>query len=57
MWQIYIVGCWGVVQLGGPDPRYNWGGPAQVGACKSCLFTESFLVVKIKWFYRNGECR
>ena len=24
----YLVGCWGVVHLGGPDPRYNWCGPA-----------------------------
>ena len=42
-----------VVQLGGPGPWYNWGGPAKVGACKSFLFTESSLVVKIKntWLF------
>ena len=43
-----IVGCQSVVQLGGPGPWYNWGGPAKVGACKSFLFTESSLVAKIK---------
>ena len=43
-----IVGCRSVVQLGGPDPWYNQGGPAKVGARKSFLSTESFLVVKIK---------
>ena len=26
------VGCRGVVQLGGPVPWYNQGGPAKVGA-------------------------
>ena len=26
----YIVGCRGVVQLGGPNPWYNLGGPAKV---------------------------
>ena len=31
----YIVGCRDVVQLGCPDPWYNWGGPAKVGARKS----------------------
>ena len=44
----YNVSCQGAVQLGGPDPRYNWDGPAKVGACKPFLFTESSLVVKIK---------
>ena len=33
---------------GGPDPWYNMGGPAKRVACKSSLFTESSLVVKIK---------
>ena len=31
----YKVGCLGVAQLGGPDPWYNWGGPAKVEAQKS----------------------
>ena len=39
-----IIGCQGVVPLGGPDPWYNLGGPTKVEACKSFLFTESFLV-------------
>ena len=43
-----IFGCQSVVQIGGSDPRYNRGGPAKVGAHKSCLFTESILVVKVK---------
>ena len=43
-----IVGCRGVVQLGGPDPWVNRGGPTKVGAHKSFLFTESSLVVEIK---------
>ena len=30
-----MVVCRGDVQLGGPDPLYNQGGPAKVGACKS----------------------
>ena len=46
--KICLVGCRGVVQLGGPDPWYTWIGPAQVGAHKLFLFTESSLVVKIK---------
>ena len=37
---IYMVGCQGVVQLGGPGPRYNHGGPAKVVARKSLLFTD-----------------
>ena len=41
----FVVGCRGVLQLGGPVPCYNWGGPAKMGARKSFLFTESFLVV------------
>ena len=44
----YIVGCVGVVQLGGSDPLYNHSGPAKMGACKYFLFTESSVVVKIK---------
>ena len=28
----YIVGCQGVIQLGGPDHWYNQGGLAKVGA-------------------------
>ena len=32
----------------GPDPWYNQAGTTKVGACKSFLFTESSLVVKIK---------
>ena len=28
----YTVGCWGVVQLGGPGPWHNCDGPAKVGA-------------------------
>ena len=43
-----IVGCQGVLQLGGPDLWYNQGDPAKVGACKSFLFTASSLVVKIR---------
>ena len=43
-----IVGCRGVLQLGGPDLWYNQGDPAKVGACKSFLFTASSLVVKIR---------
>ena len=39
----YIVGSRGAVQLGGPDPWYNWGGPTKVGSQKSFLFTESTL--------------
>ena len=45
---IYLVGCRGVVQLGGPDPWYNWGGPTKVGVLKSFLFSEYSLVVKTK---------
>ena len=44
----YIVGCQGVVQLGGPYPWYNLGGSAKVGPHKLFLFTEISLVVKIK---------
>ena len=44
----YIVGCRGLVQLGGTDPWYNQGGPAKVGARKLFLFTKSSFVVKIK---------
>ena len=43
-----MVGSRGVVQLGGPDPQYNWAGPAKLGAHKSFLFTESSCVAKIK---------
>ena len=32
-----IVGCRVVVQLGGPDPPYNWAGPTKVGAYESYL--------------------
>ena len=32
-YDIYIVGYQGVVQLGGPDLWFDWGGPAKVGAC------------------------
>ena len=39
------MGCQGVVQLGGPDPWYNQGGPAKVKARKFFLFTEGFLVI------------
>ena len=42
-----MVGCQGVVQLGGPDPWFNRGGPAKVGQLKSFLFTGSSLEVKI----------
>ena len=28
----YIEDCRGVVQLGGPDPWYNWGGPTKLRA-------------------------
>ena len=45
---IKVVGCRGVVQLGGPDHWYNQVGPVKVGARKSFLFTESSGVVKIK---------
>ena len=41
-------GCLVVIQQGGPDTWYNWGGPAKVGARKSFLFTESSVVVKKK---------
>ena len=37
-----IVSCQGVVQLGGPDPWFNWGGPANVGAHKSHALSPSF---------------
>ena len=39
-------GCLVVIQQGGPDTWYNWGGPAKVGPRKSFLFTESSVVVK-----------
>ena len=42
----YIFGCQDVVQLGGPDPLFNWGGPAKVGPRKYFLFTESSLLFK-----------
>ena len=45
---VYVISCQGVVQLGGPAPRFVRGGPAKVGACKSILFTDSSCVVKIK---------
>ena len=32
---IYMAGCTGVEQLGGPDPWYN----TKVGASKSLIFT------------------
>ena len=32
---ICIIGCRSVVQLEGPDPCYNWGGPTKEGTCKS----------------------
>ena len=44
----YIVSCQGVVQLGGPDSWFIQGRPTKVEAGKSFLFTESFLLVKIK---------
>ena len=44
----YIVGCQGVVQIGGPDPGFAKRGPTKVGACESILFTESSCVVEIK---------
>ena len=44
----YLVGRSGVIQLGCPDPWNNQGGLAKVGACRSFLFTQSSLVVKIK---------
>ena len=37
--KLYIVGCRGVTQLGGPDQCQNQGGPAKVEARKSFLFT------------------
>ena len=43
-----MIGCRGVVELGGPDSWYSRGGPAKVGACKLLPFTENSLVVKIK---------
>ena len=45
---LFIVGCRGEVQLGGPEPWYNQGGPAKVGACKYFVFTKGSLIVKIK---------
>ena len=53
----YIVGCQGVVQLGGSDPWYNWAGPAEVVARKSFQFTESSLVVKIIKLYQNFKAK
>ena len=44
----HVVSCQGVVQRGGPDPCYNQGGLAKVGAHKSFLFTENSLVYEIK---------
>ena len=32
----------------GPDPLYNRGGPAKVGACRLFLLPESSLAVKTK---------
>ena len=47
-----LSGCQGVVQLGSPDPWYNWADPAKVVACDCFLFTESSLVgKKIKVLY------
>ena len=43
--KLSIVGCQGVVQLGGLDPGFAQGGPTKVGACKSIQFTESAHVV------------
>ena len=53
-----IVCFQGVVQLGGPDPWYNLGSPAKVGAHKSFLCTEISLVVKIKntWLILLSHC-
>ena len=48
-------GCLVVIQQGGPDTWYNWGGPAKVGARKSFLFTESSVVVKKNEHYRTVE--
>ena len=33
----FIVGCWGVVKLGAPDPGFARRGPTKVRACKSIL--------------------
>ena len=47
-WGWFIVGCWGVVQLGVPTPWFAWRCPSKVGTCKSILCTERFHVVEIK---------
>ena len=46
MVKTYIVGCWGVLQLGFPAPGFGRGAPAKVGACKSIIFTESSFIIK-----------
>ena len=35
-----------MVHLWGPDPWFTRGGPAEVGACRSIQFIESYLVVE-----------
>ena len=44
----FIFGYIGVVQLGGSSTRFSWVNPTKVEARKSFLFTESYLVLKIK---------
>ena len=39
------IGCQGEVQLGGPGPWYNQGGPAKVWVRKSFIYAKSFLVL------------
>ena len=46
---LYIVGCRGVVQLGGADLGFAREGPTKVGACKSILFTGGSCVVEISF--------
>ena len=36
IWLVKLVGCRGVVQVGGPYPLNKRGGPAEVGACEFC---------------------
>ena len=44
----YIVGCRGVVKLGGLVPKLSLGGLTKVKVCKSFLFTEVSLKVENK---------
>ena len=57
----YAVGCRVIVQPGGPDPWFNRGGSAKVGACKSFVMDSSnliyqhiFLIVCVCCVYISG---